>query len=1512
MRKIFLFIALSLGLTNIFGQITTSINPTIAQMQAALQGNGVVVTGLTITCPADAYAMFANGAATLGGANLNSGILLTTGTASNVTGPNPNTTSNNLSYDASAPGSTLGNSLAGGSTFDGCYIKFLITPSCNTLSVSYVFASEEYPEWVGTTYNDVFGFIITGPNPSGPVYNNKNIALIPGTTTPVTINNVNAGANSTYFVSAPPGLEYDGKTTVLTASTAVVPCSTYTMTIGVWDDGDGTFDSAVFLDVNGLSCLNSPTITATPSPSTICGSQTVTLTATGGLASGTYTWSAPASGGLTSTTGSVVTANPTSTTTYTLSYSDTNSCPGVPTTKTTVVTITPPPALPVSQSPAGPLCTGQSATLTAAGGTGNYSWTPGGSLSILSGSVTVATPSVTTTYTVTKTVGACVSNTVITVTVAPSPTIAITPSVSAICLGESQALSSSGAGPFTWTASTGTNPASAANVTVTPGSTTTYTVISGTGTCTSSAVATVSITTTPSISITPSLSTICTGQSQALSSTGAGPFVWTASTGTNPASAANVTVTPASTTTYTVLSGTGSCTATAVATVSVGTPPTIAITPSMSTICAGQSVALSSSGPGPFTWTASTGTNPASAANVTVTPGSTTTYTVISGTGTCTSSAVATVSISPSLSITITPSNTTICLGQSVSLSSTGSGPFTWTASAGANPASTATVTVTPSTTTTYTVLSGTGACTAQAVATISIAPASSITITPSNTTICLGASATLSSTGSGPFTWTASTGANPASAGTVTVSPNTATSYTVLSGTGACTAQAVATVSIAPTLSINITPSNTTICLGESVTLTSTGAGPFAWTASTGTTPASAATVTVTPGSMTTYTVLSGTGACTAQAVATVSITPSLSVNITPSGTIICNGQTAGLSVSGSTGPFAWTASTGASPSPSGTVTVTPTTTTTYTVLAGTGACTAQAVATVSVSPTLTVTITPSNTNVCLGSGTTLTAGGATSYTWAPGFSTGSTLSVTPTSNSTYTVVGFDGICVNSATATVAVTTLTTTISSNSSFYCFGVAPVSFTASGATTYSWSPPTGLSSTTVAVVTATPATTTIYTVTGTTSGCVSTATISLTVPPVSTITASMSHSVICIGGTGSTLTATGADTYTWSAGPVTTPTVFVNPTTTTSYTVVGKTVQGCYEVPAVVTVSVLPTINPALTSSSPTVCLTKSVSISAPSASGLTYSWQPVGAISGANNTSSIVAVPPTTATVIYTVIISNGVCEGKDTIQLAVRVPPNGNFTTLNNDTICTGGCVTFSSTTSGSSPITYKWYYQVGVGTSSVGVAPEACYPSAGSFSVTMIATNACGIDTTVKNNFINVYDYPVLVVGNDTTINIGEHAEIFASGGTNYSWSPNINGSIVCTNCSNTIVQPTVTTQYIVVSSNSIYCKVQDTVTVTVDVNCGDFFIPNVFSPNGDGLNDVINVRGRCISTFNLQIFNRWGEKVFETSTQSDSWDGSFRGQRMDTGVFIYKADGISIDGQSFNMKGNITLIR
>ncbi|MCF8424812.1 MAG: gliding motility-associated C-terminal domain-containing protein, partial [Bacteroidia bacterium] len=399
---------------------------------------------------------------------------------------------------------------------------------------------------------------------------------------------------------------------------------------------------------------------------------------------------------------------------------------------------------------------------------------------------------------------------------------------------------------------------------------------------------------------------------------------------------------------------------------------------------------------------------------------------------------------------------------------------------------------------------------------------------------------------------------------------------------------------------------------------------------------------------------------------------------------------------------------------------------------------------------------------------------------------------------------------------------------------------------------------------------------------------------------------------CVGAITPTLTAFGASTYTWLPFSTSSASLTVNPTITTSYTVLGQTSAGCLTLPSIITVSVLPTINPTLSASSATLCLTKTVSIIAnPTTSGLTYSWQPVSSILGASNTSSIIAQPTTTSVVIYTVTISNGFCLGTNTVQLQAFVAPDANFITLNNDTICVGGCVTFSSTSTGSLPMTYNWLYEGGVGTSSVGATPEACYPSAGNFSVTLIASNGCSADTTVKSNFITVYDMPIIVAYGDTTINIGESTEIFVTGGLSYYWYPN-NSSIACITCSNTTVQPTVSTNYIVVGSNSQYCQAQDTVKIIVDVNCGDFFIPNVFSPNDDGLNDFINVHGRCITAYNLQIFSRWGEKVFETSNLENSWDGTYKGKKMDTGVFVYKADGVSIDGKSFKFKGNITLIR
>lgn len=179
------------------------------------------------------------------------------------------------------------NSLSGGSESSGCSsysdpaltaiatgtlndvstLEFDFITKADTVKFNYVFASEEYPEYTCSDYNDIFGFFLSGLNPSGGMYTNYNIARIPGTDIPITINSVNDGfsgstsasgcyhAYSQYYVNNTGGttIQYDGFTTVLTAIAPVVPCTPYHVKMCIGDVSDGAYDSGVFLEANSFS-----------------------------------------------------------------------------------------------------------------------------------------------------------------------------------------------------------------------------------------------------------------------------------------------------------------------------------------------------------------------------------------------------------------------------------------------------------------------------------------------------------------------------------------------------------------------------------------------------------------------------------------------------------------------------------------------------------------------------------------------------------------------------------------------------------------------------------------------------------------------------------------------------------------------------------------------------------------------------------------------------------------------------------------------------------------------------------------------------------------------------------------------------------------------------------------------------------------------------------------------------------------------------------------------------------
>ncbi len=277
MKKILLSIAFLLSLNSGFAQLTVNGSLTPLQLvQSILIGNGVSVSNVTYTGAPAAIGSFNGTASNIG---IASGILLTTGNLTNAVGPNNlggQGIDNNRSGDADL------NIISGVTTFDASVLEFDFVPASDTLRFNYVFASEEYPEFVGGLVNDAFGFFISGPGISGPFSSNsQNVAIIPGTTTPVTINDLNNGdndcdlggpngpcSNCQYYVDNCNGstVQYDGFTTPLTAMAVVACGETYHIKIAIADGGDGVYDSGVFLEAGSFG-TSGVQITATASAS---------------------------------------------------------------------------------------------------------------------------------------------------------------------------------------------------------------------------------------------------------------------------------------------------------------------------------------------------------------------------------------------------------------------------------------------------------------------------------------------------------------------------------------------------------------------------------------------------------------------------------------------------------------------------------------------------------------------------------------------------------------------------------------------------------------------------------------------------------------------------------------------------------------------------------------------------------------------------------------------------------------------------------------------------------------------------------------------------------------------------------------------------------------------------------------------------------------------------------------------------------------------------------------------
>ncbi|MGZ3863528.1 MAG: choice-of-anchor L domain-containing protein [Bacteroidia bacterium] len=271
----------------VFAQLSVASSNSANALAQAIAGSGVTVSNAVINCGNNASGTFTYSGSNLG---LTGGIILTTGSASDAANAGTYLCNVNNGNNFSDPDLTA---IVSSADLDVCILEFDFVPTCNALNMTYVFGSEEYPQGVGH-FNDAFGIFLTGPNPSGGNYSSQNISTLPNST-PVSINNVNANTNASYFhnnYSSPNNdIAYGGYTIPVTSSTPVVPCSTYHTKIAIADGGNALYDSGVMISNNGISCQVPATITASATQSSGCsntGSATATVTGYSGTV--TYHW----------------------------------------------------------------------------------------------------------------------------------------------------------------------------------------------------------------------------------------------------------------------------------------------------------------------------------------------------------------------------------------------------------------------------------------------------------------------------------------------------------------------------------------------------------------------------------------------------------------------------------------------------------------------------------------------------------------------------------------------------------------------------------------------------------------------------------------------------------------------------------------------------------------------------------------------------------------------------------------------------------------------------------------------------------------------------------------------------------------------------------------------------------------------------------------------------------------------------------------------------------------------
>jgi gliding motility-associated-like protein len=346
-------------------------------------------------------------------------------------------------------------------------------------------------------------------------------------------------------------------------------------------------------------------------------------------------------------------------------------------------------------------------------------------------------------------------------------------------------------------------------------------------------------------------------------------------------------------------------------------------------------------------------------------------------------------------------------------------------------------------------------------------------------------------------------------------------------------------------------------------------------------------------------------------------------------------------------------------------------------------------------------------------------------------------------------------------------------------------------------------------------------------------------------------------------------------------------------------VTGTTQSGC-TAKDTIQVYILP--KPAIVLSKDTIiCPNTTIQLSA--SGGISYSWSPASTLS--NSSISNPLASPTISTTYFLTTVGANSCTSKDSVIVSIWSAPNFNISS--SDTICINDSIQLDA--SGG----YKYLWQPTTAFSNANIPNPKVSPQTTS-TYTVLASDNCGNSQTLSTT-ITVQSLPIVQITQSNDIDcITSQAQLTASGGVKFHWTPSTNISSI--DLFNPTIYPKSDTWYGVTVTGSNGCVTKDSIFISTSFasGSGNFYIPNAFTPNNDGKNDCFSLKhwGQT-DEFEMLIFNRWGEVVFKSTNTTNCWNGIFRGQLQPAGVYIYQMRVRSVCTNGVLHKtGHIILIR